>query len=61
MTIDRQHGKQSVTCDACGEQIERGSDCMHFDEWVDALKDEGWRFYKRRGDWQHECPQCNGK
>ena len=58
MTLHRDRGTQFIECDICGEQIERGSDTMHFDEWIDALKHEGWRFTKHKNEWEHQCPSC---
>ena len=43
--------KYMVTCDNCGAGQE-------FDTWTDALEymlEEGW---KKKGDWEYYCPEC---
>ncbi len=58
MTIGRTHGRLYVECDCCGDTLEE-EDFNDFQEFVDALKEREWKFYRKSGgDWEHACPDC---
>lgn len=65
MTIDKQKGKYVATCDGCDDVIVGNGDLSPaaFDELVNDLRAEGWKFEKkiRGGTYEHYCPKksCN--
>lgn len=59
MTIEIWGLTYTVDCDFCSY-----SEDTHFDladgfmAVVDYIKEEGWRIFKKHGDWYHKCPCC---
>lgn len=49
-------GDIEFECDDCGEALETETDL--FQEAVDCLKDNEWRFEKFDDVWCHYCPAC---
>lgn len=68
MTLDKQHGRLLMLCNACDEMFEAPADVdacpAFFDAFIESAKAEGWTF--RRGkeqglnEWEHYCPDCGG-
>ena len=58
MSIIKMNGCCAMRCDTC---LEYGAVAM--DTWgcIDNGKDEGWRFIRMTGHWDHQCPACAGK
>jgi predicted RNA-binding Zn-ribbon protein involved in translation (DUF1610 family) len=44
------------TCDECGETNNTYRE--DFQEALQIIKNEGWRFQKGVAGWEHYCPQC---
>lgn len=62
MTINRYGGDLTAECDDCGDTLSASElgmdDPESFEEFKDALKEDGW-IIKRVGDsWAHTCPDC---
>ncbi len=52
--IRREGGDLVAECDECGETREAETDDFH--DFVEELKDAGWRIRKEDGEWKHRCP-----
>jgi hypothetical protein len=63
MSIERNRfgfdGEISFECDACGNEYH--AETASFEAALSKMKQEGWRAVKRKGDWEHLCPLCNGE
>ena len=48
-----------VTCDFCSEDERVSVDVAEtFYCLIDHIKELGWRVFKLKGEWQHQCPVC---
>jgi len=47
----------TVTCDGCGETDDIDG-VGFFSDFVDEIKERGWRIGRDGGDWTHTCPDC---
>lgn len=60
MTILKQSGLLSLTCDTCGYQA-KTPESFAADQFA-ALKRwfevEGWKAKRRAAEWEHRCPTC---
>ena len=56
MSIDRQHGNISFSCDSCNDSI--GTELSDFVDAWNFAKREGWKAQKIGKDWVHACPHC---
>lgn len=56
MSIDKDSGMYSLTCDICGEIADE--EFFEFGEAVDYKKENGWKSQKRNGQWEDVCPDC---
>jgi len=56
-------GEAEITCDECGyEETFDGFDGkINIYEVIDYMKEDGWKIYKDKNDWQHICPECNNQ
>jgi hypothetical protein len=55
--IDREKDHTiTFTCDQCGEKLE--TDTPSFESARVILRNEDWRVWKEKGDYQHACPGC---
>lgn len=45
-----------ANCDFCSESFD--TDEEEFLSAVAAMKKEGWKVFKEKGEWQHQCPSC---
>ena len=50
-------GELVASCEECGEEAYGGT--AEFREFVDDLKEDGWRIRKVDGEWSHTCPSCS--
>lgn len=58
MSIERQHGEQTLLCDTCGEDL--GEFYTSFPLMISKAKAEGWGIKPDGSDWTHTCPDCAG-
>ena len=51
-------GELEATCNECGAEEYGGN--MDFREFVEDLKEQGWKVYRDEEEdtWQHLCPDC---
>ena len=54
--IRTERGEKVAECNECG--IEEFGGTLDFAEFVQQLKDTGWRIRKDGDEWVHECPDC---
>ena len=46
-----------LECDECGHELYGGT--FEFREFVDTIKQDGWKIRKdESGEWTHTCPEC---
>lgn len=50
------HITYEASCDFCPESFD--TDETGFPQAIGAMKDAGWKVFKRRGEWHHRCPAC---
>jgi len=55
MSIDKEYGQYTPTCDVCGERLEGYDD---FEDAVNGKKVAGWKSTKLDGEWIDYCPNC---
>lgn len=55
--LTRIYGKISFSCDGCVVEV-LDTDTKEFDEAVERLRSEGWKFRKTGKEWSHYCPGC---
>lgn len=53
--IIKEYGKYIVYCDGCDKTLIEG---VSWREAVEAVKQNGWKFEKVDGEWEHYCPTC---
>lgn len=58
MTLDRFGGDWCMSCDRCCFTDTDLDGDLQFSEAIDAMKERGWRVFKKRGDYEHVCPSC---
>lgn len=59
MSIEKQHGKTTLVCDDCSEDL--GEFYEDFGVMVASAKAEGWAVKPDgSGGWTHQCPDCKG-
>ena len=51
------NGEHVCECNECGEEAYGGT--ADFREFVDDLKEDGWRIRKADDGWEHQCPSCS--
>lgn len=56
MSIERDSGFYTLTCDICGEEV--NEQFYDFQEAVNYKKDNDWKSQKHNGEWQDICPEC---
>lgn len=60
--IDKQYGRYVAICDGCDAEIKGEGDLSSaaFDDIVNEVRAEGWRFDKklRGGGYEHYCQNC---
>ena len=57
MAIHKVKGEFKCVCEDCGDELFGG--CTDdFIEFVEYIKEEGWRIKKDGADWIHICPTC---
>lgn len=54
--IRKDKGEYVCTCDECGDKNYGGT--LEFHDFVQQLKEDGWRIRKDEDEWQHFCPEC---
>lgn len=55
MSIVKEYGKYTPTCDICGEELPPE---LTFEDAVQAKKDAGWKRQKTNGAWEDICTEC---
>lgn len=55
--IRRDKGELVAECDDCGEEFPGG--VSEFNDFIQSLKDAGWRIRKDGDDWVHICTCCS--
>ena len=55
MVLELEYGKWILVCDYCEEthELDTFFDAMGF------MEAEGWKKYKPKDEWVHECSYCN--
>lgn len=53
MSVEREDGEITFTCDACPEDLPTETD--DFVEALGVLRRAGWRVTKNGNDWEHFC------
>lgn len=56
--IHKENGELVVECHECG--IEEFGGTLEFREFIQQLKDTGWKIRKEDDEWIHNCPSCRG-
>lgn len=56
--VDRRSkdSEKVAECDGCGSEEYSGA--LDFKEFVDWLRQQGWRISKVNDEWTHVCPNC---
>lgn len=54
--IHKEDDELVAECDDCGLSEYGGT--LEFKEFVQQLKDTGWKIRKEDGQWLHRCPDC---
>ncbi len=57
MIRNERDGELVVECNECGTELYGGSE--DFRDFIQSLKDDGWKIRSEDGDWCHYCPECN--
>lgn len=55
--IYKEDGELVAECNDCGTHEYGGT--LEFREFVQSLKDLGWRISKDGEEWVHHCPECS--
>ena len=58
--IERQGSDFVVSCDQCSWEEFFDAEDWDWQDMIDEIKGDGWRVYKRSGEWRHDCPDCVG-
>jgi len=59
MSIEKQHGKQTLICDECEDDL--GESYSDFGVMIAHAKSEGWQIKPDgEGGWTHTCADCKG-
>jgi len=56
MSINFNEGK--IECDECGES-EIFTGCVHYKEFVEETKQNGWTAQQVEETWINKCPHCS--
>lgn len=54
--IHREDGELVCECNECGNEEYAGT--LEFREFVQSLKEDGWKIRKDGDVWLHICPKC---
>lgn len=54
--IHKDQGELVAECEDCG--ISEYAGTLEFREFVEHLKDAGWKISKDGDEWIHRCPEC---
>jgi hypothetical protein len=57
MTIRNHNGEHIAECDECGSEVYGGT--TEFLDFIQELKNDGWRIRKVEGEWEHYCEACS--
>ena len=55
--ILKSDGEFFVECDDCGDTDYGGTE-KDFRQFVNSIKEDGWRILKIDDEWHHRCPTC---
>lgn len=61
MSVERQHGELHLVCDDCGEPYDMTYGADDFAKMTADAKADGWKTFKRDGDWCNACPECSAE
>lgn len=54
--IRRDNGELVAECTECGAEFEGGT--LEFADFIEDMKENGWKIRKDGDEWQHFCPEC---
>lgn len=56
MSIYKVANELICECDGCGQEHCGGT--LEWSEFIQDLKDSGWKIRKEEDEWQHYCDDC---
>lgn len=56
--IRKDNGELIAECNECSAEFAGGA--FEWSEFIQDLKDNGWKFRKEDDEWEHFCPDCVG-
>lgn len=59
--ISRDRGEVELACDDCSTETFGPYPADDFAAMMEAAYAEGWRNFKRNGEWHNACPDCVGE
>ncbi|MFI5113527.1 MAG: hypothetical protein ACHP7J_00180 [Terriglobales bacterium] len=54
--LKKHKGELAVECDECGTEAFGGT--ADFQQFIQDIKDQGWKIRKVDDEWVHKCPSC---
>ena len=61
MTMQRDGGYVTFSCDECPESFELDEPTRDFADAFAAVRAAGWRARNVKGEWEHVCDACRRK